>query len=69
MIRFTTINVDDVAIPRTFNTLDEMKADWESEDGTTLPSLDDELVFGEINGVKVNGKTFNDFALAAGLVQ
>lgn len=69
MIRFTTINVDDVAIPRTFNTLDEMKADWESEDGTTLPSLDDELVFGEINGVKVTGKTFNDFALAAGLVQ
>lgn len=69
MIRFTTINVDDVAILRTFNTLDEMKADWESEDGTTLPSLDDELVFGEINGVKVTGKTFNDFALAAGLVQ
>ena len=69
MIRFTTINVDGIAVPRTFNTLDEMKVDWEREDGTTLPSLDDELVFGEINGVKVTGKTFNDFALEAGLVQ
>lgn len=68
MIRFTTINVDGIAVPRTFNTVEEMRVDWENEEGTTLPSLDDELVFGEINGVKVNGKTFNDFALAAGLI-
>lgn len=65
-IKFTTINVDDMQITREFNSIDEMRVDWNSEDGTTLPSLDDELIEATINNsekqVVLKGGTFEDLA-------
>ena len=67
MIKFTTINVDDLNITRTFNSIEEMQEDWNSPDGTTLPSLDDKLVYAEINNKEFKGSTFDCLARALGL--
>ena len=60
MIRFKTINVDGIEIEREFNTADEIKKDWYSEEGTTLPANDDEVVFAEVNGEKIEAEVFED---------
>ena len=67
MIKFTTVNVDGLNINREFNSIDEMQADWNNPDGTTLPSLDDELVYAEINNKEFKGSTFDCLARALGL--
>lgn len=69
MIKFTTVNVDGVKIPRIFIDINEMKADWNDPNGTSLPSLDDQLVSAEIDGNKFIGKTFDDLVKVLGLDQ
>lgn len=53
MIKFTTINVDGVEITRTFNTVEEIRKEWYSED-CNLPSNDDEVVYAEIDGMQLH---------------
>ena len=50
MIKFTTINVDGVKVTREFNTAEEVKNEWMSDE-CDLPSNDDELIEAEIDGV------------------
>lgn len=69
MIKFTTVNVDGVRIPRIFMDINEMKADWNDPNGTSLPSLDDQLVRAEVDGNKFIGKTFADLVNVLGLDQ
>lgn len=69
MIKFTTVNVDGVRIPRIFMDINEMKADWNDPNGTSLPSLDDQLVMAEVDGNKFIGKTFADLVNVLGLDQ
>lgn len=69
MIRFTTVNVDGLEVTRQFNSADEMVEDWNREDGTTLPSLDDTLIKADVDGVKIEGETFADLASAVGLTE
>ena len=61
-VKFTTVNVDNIRISRTFMNVAEMRKDWHDERGTTLPSLDDKLVSAEVNGEVFNGETFEDLA-------
>ena len=56
MIKFTTINVDGIEITREFNTVDEIKKDWYSDD-CTLPSNDDTVVYAEIDGMQLHYPT------------
>lgn len=69
MIKFTTVNVDGVRIPRIFMDINEMKADWNDPNGTSLPSLDDQLVSAEVDSNKFIGKTFADLVNVLGLDQ
>ena len=69
MIKFTTVNVDGVRIPRIFMDINEMKEDWNDPNGTSLPSLDDQLVRAEVDGNKFIGKTFADLVNVLGLDQ
>ena len=69
MIKFTIVNVDGVRIPRIFMDINEMKADWNDPNGTSLPSLDDQLVSAEVDSNKFIGKTFADLVNVLGLDQ
>lgn len=69
MIKFTTINVDGVKIPRIFMDVKEMKADWWDPEGTSLPQMDDPLVSAEVDGNKFIGETFGDLVNVLGLDQ
>lgn len=63
LIKFTTINVDGKEITREFDSVDEMRADWNAESGTTLPSLDDKLLEASIDEkVNITGGTFETLA-------
>ena len=59
MIKFKTINVDGIEIAREFDTLEEIKNDWYSDD-CTLPANDDAVVYAEIDGKKIEAKVFED---------
>ena len=60
MIKFTTINVDGIKITREFNTVEEIKKDWYSDD-CTLPANDDEIIYAELDGMQLHyPKTFED---------
>lgn len=52
MIKFTTINVDGLKVTREFNSVEEIKQDWYS-DNCTLPANDDEVIYAEIDGVQL----------------
>ena len=69
MIKFTIVNVDGVRIPRIFMDINEMKADWNDPNGTSLPSLDDQLVSAEVDSNKFIGKTLADLVNVLGLDQ
>ena len=60
MVKFTTINVDGKRVSREFKTAKEVINDWNSEDGTTLPSNDDEVVYAEVDGKEVKCNQFID---------
>lgn len=66
MIKFKTINVDGVEIAREFNTVEEIKNDYYSDD-CTLPMCDDEVIYAEIDGKKIEAKIFEDVAHAIGV--
>lgn len=73
---FKTINCDGKRILWKFNSFDEIKSNWASDD-CTLPSLDDELVLAYVEvysgftkswyTIDINGNTFNDLVIAIGL--
>ena len=56
MIKFTTINVDGLKVTREFNSVEEIKQDWYS-DNCTLPANDDEVIYAEIDGVQLHYPT------------
>ena len=62
MVKFTTVNVDGETVSRSFSNIEEMRMDWQNEDGTTLPSLDDKLVEASLDNIQFVGNIFNDFA-------
>lgn len=66
MIKFKTINVDGMAIEREFNNVEEINNDWYSDD-CTLPMLDDEVVFAEIDGKNIEANVFEDILYALGV--
>lgn len=59
MIKFKTINIDGVEVERVFDTIEDFAQDWYGED-TTLPQLDDEMVYAEVENKEVVGEVFND---------
>ena len=60
MIKFTTINVDGVEVTREFETVEEIKRDWWSDD-CTLPANDDKVIRAEVDGAKLDSlTTFED---------
>lgn len=63
MIKFKTINVDDIEVAREFDTVEEIKNDWYSDD-CTLPMGDDEVVYAEIDGKKIEAEIFDDIIKA-----
>lgn len=65
MIKFKTINVDGVEIEREF-TMADFKNDWLSDD-CSLPMCDDEVVYAEIDGKKIEAKIFEDVVHAIGI--
>ena len=65
MIKFKTVNVDGMEIEREMTT-EEFKNDWYSEN-CSLPMCDDEVVYAEIDGKKIDAKIFEDIAHAAGV--
>jgi hypothetical protein len=65
MIKFKTINVDGMEIEREF-TVEDFKNDWFS-DGCTLPMCDDEIIYAEIDGKRIDAKIFEDVAHAVGV--
>ena len=56
MIKFTTINVDGLKVTREFNSVEEIKQDWYS-DNCTLPANDDGVIYAEIDGVQLHYPT------------
>ena len=66
MIKFKTINVDGMEIEREFNSVEEIKSDWFSDD-CTLPMCDDEVVFAEVDGQKIEAEIFEDIINALGI--
>ena len=56
MIKFTTINVDGLKVTREFNSVEEIKQDWYSNN-CTLPANDDEVIYAEIDGVQLHYPT------------
>lgn len=58
MIKFKTINVDNMEIAREL-TVEEIKNDWYSDD-CTLPANDDVVVYAEIDGNKIEAEIFED---------
>lgn len=53
MIWFTTKNCENETVQNIFDNVSEIKTNWFSEDGTTLPAGDDELCSAYIDGVKL----------------
>ena len=67
MIKFTTINVDEKEVTREFESVEEIKKDWHS-DNCTLPMLDDEVVYAEVDGVILHyPKVFADLVEELGI--
>lgn len=66
MIKFKTINVDGIEVVREFNTVEDFKNDWFSDD-CSLPMCDDEVVFAEVNGKNIEAKIFEDVAHTLGV--
>ena len=68
MIKFTTINVDGIKITREFNTVEEIKKDWYSDD-CTLPANDDEIIYAELDGIQLHyPKIFEDLLDELGII-
>lgn len=53
MIKFTTINVDGVEVTREFDTVEDLKRVFYSED-CDLPAGDDEVIYAELDGVQLH---------------
>ena len=67
MIKFTTINVDGKKITREFETIEEMKKDWHSNN-CTLPMLDDEVIYAEVDEMVLHyPKYFKDLIEELGI--
>lgn len=61
MIIIKTVNCDGVEVRYTYENIDALKKEWYKEDDMpNIPMLDDELIFAEVDGVTVNGKTCTD---------
>ena len=59
MLKFQTINIDDEIRNWEFEYIEDMLKNWLSDD-CTLPANDDEVVFAEFNGEKIEAKVFED---------
>ena len=59
MLKFKTINVDGEIRNWEFEYIEDMLKNWLSDD-CTLPANDDEVVFAEFNGEKIEAKVFED---------
>ena len=67
MIKFTTINVNGKEVTREFGSVKEIKKDWYS-DHCTLPMLDDEVVYAEVDRVILHyPKVFADLVEELGI--
>lgn len=62
MITFATINIDGIEVNREFTSIQEIKNDWYSDKGTSLPSLDDELLLFTVNNENINIKPKSTFS-------
>jgi hypothetical protein len=59
MLKFKTINIDGEIRNWEFEYIEDMLKNWWSDD-CTLPANDDEVVFAEFNGEKIEAKVFED---------
>ena len=59
MLKFKTINIDGEIRNWEFEYIEDMLKNWLSDD-CTLPANDDEVVFAEYNGEKIEAKVFED---------
>lgn len=59
MLKFQTINIDDKVRNWKFEYIEDMLKNWLSDD-CTLPANDDEVVFAEFNGEKIEAEIFED---------
>ena len=59
MLKFKTINIDGEIRNWEFEYIEDMLKNWWSDD-CTLPANDDEVVFAEFNGEKIEAKIFED---------
>lgn len=59
MLKFQTINIDEEIRNWEFEHIEDMLKNWLSDD-CTLPANDDEVVFAEFNGEKIEAKVFED---------
>ena len=59
MLKFQTINIDGEIRNWEFEHIEDMLKNWLSDD-CTLPANDDEVVFAEFNGEKIEAKVFED---------
>lgn len=59
MLKFKTINIDGEIRNWEFEYIEDMLKNWLSDD-CTLPANDDEVVFAEFNGEKIEAKVFED---------
>lgn len=66
MIRFKTINVDGNKITREFQTVEEIKNDWYSDD-CTLPANDDKVIWAERDGISIKATVFEDIIKKLGI--
>ena len=59
MLKFKTINIDGEIRNWEFEYIEDMLKNWMSDD-CTLPANDDEVVFAEFNGKKIEAEVFED---------
>lgn len=59
MLKFKTTNIDGEVRNWEFEYIEDMLKNWLSDD-CTLPANDDEVVFAEFNGEKIEAKIFED---------
>lgn len=59
MLKFKTINIDGEVRNLEFEYIEDMLKNWLSDD-CTLPANDDEVVFAEFNGEKIEAEIFED---------
>lgn len=59
MLKFQTINIDGKVRNWEFEYIEDMLKNWLSDD-CTLPANDDEVVFAEFNGEKIEAEIFED---------